>query len=148
MTSQAVSGIGTIFKRWDDSASVGVWATIAEIISISGPGMSRETIDVTSFDSTGGYREFIGSLRDGGSIELSMIFRRDTYEIMKDDFEDDTLQNYQILLPDDDATALDFEGLITELPMNIAMDDKIMTDISIKISGQITLSSGGLSSIA
>lgn len=149
MTSQAVSGIGTIFKRWNtEDSSVGIWDTISEITSISGPGMSRETIDVTSFESTGGYREFIGSLRDGGTLELSMIFRLDTYELMKDDFESDTLRNYQIDLPDDDDTNFDFKGLVTDLPLDIVIDDKISYSVTIKISGQVTISSGGASSFA
>jgi len=53
MASKAIAGVGTKFKRWNGSA----WVDIAEINSITGPSMSRDTIDVTSLDSTGGYRE-------------------------------------------------------------------------------------------
>jgi predicted secreted protein len=136
----AISGQGTKFRRWD--STTGTWAEIAEITGISGPSMSRNTIDSTVLATTGGYRTFIGALRDPGSITLNMNFTRATYEQMKDDFEDDTAQNYEIVLPDDDNTSFEFEGLVTELPLNVPTDDKITADVTIKISGQVTLESG------
>ena len=138
--SDAIAGKGTKFRRW--STTLGAWVDIAEINSINGPGMSRDTIDVTSLDSTGGYREFIGGFRDGGTVTLSMNFTRAGYELMKDDFESDVLQNYEILLPDTDATSFEFEGLVTELPLSIVPDDKVTADITIKVSGEVTLNSG------
>ena len=138
--SDAIAGKGTKFRRW--SIILGAWVDIAEINSINGPGMSRDTIDVTSLDSTGGYREFIGGFRDGGTVTLSINFTRAGYELMKEDFESDVLQNYEILLPDTDATSFEFEGLVTELPLSIVPDDKITADITIKVSGEVTLNSG------
>lgn len=141
MASNAVAGVGTVFNRWDSGA--GKWDAIAEINSITGPSMSRDTIDVTSLDSTGGYREFITGFRDGGTVVLSMNFTRTTYELMKTDFESNNAQNYQVDLPDTEGTSLDFEGLVTELPLTIPTDDKITADVTIKITGQVLLSSGG-----
>jgi len=136
--SNAVAGVGTLFRRWSGSA----WANIAEINSISGPSMSRDTIDVTSLDSTGGYREFIGGFRDSGTLQLTMNFSRTTFDLMKTDFESDTSQNYEIVLPDGDNTTLEFVGLVTELPLEITADDKITSSVSLKITGQVTVNSG------
>ena len=132
--SNAISGVGTKFNRWDGSSSPGIWTPIAEVNNITGPTKARETIDVTSLDSEGGYREFIASIRDGGTVSFSMNFTPDGYELMNNDFEDDDLQSYQIELPD--GTELEFEGFVMELPLNIVVDDKITCDISIKISGK------------
>lgn len=145
--SDAISGIGTSFKRWDSSSAVAAWVSLAEVNSISGPGMSRETIDVTSLDSTGGYREIIAALRDGGEVSFQMNFTRANYDLMKADFESDTLQNYQILLDDTDNTAIEFTGLVMEFPLNIAIDDKITIDVTIRVSGQPSVSSGGSASV-
>lgn len=138
--SLAVSGVGTSFKR-SDMASTPAFTAISEINNITGPSMSRETIDVTSLDSTGGYREFIAGFRDAGEIQFSMNFSQAGYLLMKDDFESDALRDYQIVLPDAGATTFDFSGLVVELPLDIPMDDKITCNISIKISGQVTVSS-------
>jgi len=138
--SDAFSGVGTQFRRWN--IGTGQWDAIAEITNIAGPTMTRETIDVTSLDSTGGYREFIGSFRDGGDVTLSMNFTRDGYETMKDDFESSTLQNYEIVLPDDDTTSFEFEGLVTTAPLAVSTGDKVSSSVTIKVSGQVTLNSG------
>ena len=138
MASNAIAGVGTSFRKW----SGGVWVPIAEITSISGPTMTRDFIDVTSLDSTSGYREFITGFRDAGTVSLTMNFTRATYDSMKADFESSVLQNYEIFLPDDDGTSLEFTGLVTELPLEIPTDDKITANVTIKISGPVTVNSG------
>ena len=143
MSSNAVAGVGTKFRRWDGSN----WVNIAEINSITGPNKSRDTIDVTSLDSTGGYREFIGGFRDGGTVTLPMNFTRDTYDLMNTDFESDDLQNYEIFLPDDEATSFEFAALVTELGLAVPVDDKITADVTLKVSGQVTVNSGSGSSV-
>ena len=138
MASTAVAGVGTIFQRWSGSA----WAAIAEINSISGPSMSRDTIDVTSLSSNGGYREFISGFRNPGTVQLSMNFTRQTYDLFKTDFESNVSKNYRILFPDSETTLLEFIGLVTELPINITADDKITADVTIQVTGPIETDSG------
>ncbi len=142
--SNAISGLGTKFLRWDSSAPAGSsdWRAIAEIISISGPTMTREFIDVTSLDSTGGYREFIAGFRDGGTVTLNMNFTSATYAVMKDDFEDRDSQFYEIVLPDENNTSFEFEGLVTELPLEIPTDDRVTANVTIKVVGKVEVNSG------
>ena len=140
MTTDAISGVGTSFKR-GDAASNEVFTAIAEINSISGPTMSRNFIDVTSLDSTGGYREFIGSFRDPGTVTLNMNFTRDGYIQMKTDFEASSSVNYQIVLPDSGNTTLDFTAFVTDLPLDIPLDDKITINVTLKVTGQVTVTS-------
>lgn len=137
--SNAVSGVGTVFQRWDEDLYD--FVRIAEITAINGPGMTRDIIDVTSLSSVGGYREFIASFRNGGTVGLSMNFTRATYERMKADFESDLQQFYRFLLPDTASTACSFYGCVTELPLSIPADDKITSDITIQISGEVNVSS-------
>ena len=138
MPSSAVAGVGTIFQRWSGSA----WAAISEINSITGPSMSRDTIDVTSLDSTGGYREFIAGFRNPGTVQLSMNFTRASYELFKTDFESNVVKNCRIVLPDAENTSVEFMGLVTELPMTIPADDKVTCDVTIQLSGPIDMDSG------
>jgi predicted secreted protein len=138
--SDAIAGVGTVFNRENDGSS-GVFTAIAEINSITGPGMTRDFIDVTSLDSTGGYREFIGGFRDGGQVTLNMNFTRDGYEQMRLDFTDDDSVNYQIILPDTSNTTLDFAAFVTDLPLSITPDDKVTVDVTLKVTGEVTLTS-------
>jgi len=140
MASQALSGVGTQFKR-SDMASSPTFSAIAEINSIQGPDKSRGTIDVTSLDSTGGYREFIGSFRDGGQVVLEMNFSRDGYLAMNDDFEIETLVDYQIVLADTGATTFSFSGFVTNIGLAIPMDNKMTAPVTIKVSGMVEIES-------
>jgi predicted secreted protein len=138
MASSAVSGVGTHFKR------NGV--NLAEVNSITGPTMTRDFIDVTSLDSTGGYREFITGFRDAGTISLSMNFTVASYQALKQDFESPIAQHYSIELGDLTTTTFEFEGLVTEIPLTIPTDDKITADCTIKITGKVVMtgeSTGG-----
>jgi len=139
--SKAIAALGIIFNRWDKDNSA--WGAISEISGISGPSKSRDTIEVTHFQSLDSYREFIGGLRDGGDVSLTMNFTRDTYDIMNADFEDDEKQVYKIILPDEKNTTFEFQGLVTELPLGAEIGDKVSADCTIKISGKVEEYDGG-----
>jgi len=138
--SDAIASVGTQFRRYDPSTTS--WVRQAEVLSINGPTKTRETIDVTNLDSTGGYREFIASFRDGGTVQLSMNFTRATYEQMNDDFEDDEAKNYEIVLPDAETTTLEFVAFVTDLPLAIAVGNQVTADVTLKVTGQPVLNSG------
>ena len=141
MASTAVSGVGTKFQRWNGSAYV----SLAEVNSITGPSMTRAFIDVTSLDSTGGYREFITGFRDAGTISLKMNFTTASYAFIKEDFQKVAANAYKIVLSDPGLSTLEFEGLVTELPLSIPTDDKISADCTIKVTGEVYFVTGGSS---
>ena len=138
MASNAFLGVGTTFSRSETEA--GTYTPLAEVLNIDGPTMSRDTPEVTNLDSADGYKEFIAGFRDAGTISLPMNFTHDTYEIMLDDFEDDTLKYYRIDMPNTEATRLQFAGLITACPVSIQSASQVTSNVSIKISGKPTLS--------
>lgn len=133
MASNAIAGVGAVFKRGE--------ASVAEIISITGPNLTRGTIDVTSLDSTNGYREFIAGFRDGGEVTLSMSFTRDTWDDFKDDFDSDENVSYSIVMPDTGETTFGFSALVTALGIGIPLDDRISSDVTLKIDGELTMTS-------
>jgi len=133
MASNAISGVGTITKRGTQ--------TIAEINSISGPNLSRGTIDVTSLDSTGGYREFIASFRDGGEVTLNCNWTLAEYSEWLEDFSVESLVAYTIQLNNTQDTIIGFNALCTSVGMAIPLDDKVTNDVTLKISGPLTITS-------
>jgi predicted secreted protein len=136
--TNAVASVGALLKKYTGTA----WVSVGEVINISGPTMSREIIDVTSLASIGGYKEFIAGFRDPGTLTFTMNFTRADYETMKTDFESDTEKDYELILPDDDVTTLEFSGLVTELPLNLDPGSQITCNITIKVTGQVTVNSG------
>lgn len=143
--SDAIASVGTTFGRWDSGLSA--WANLSEVNSISGPGMTRELIDVTSLDSTGGYREYLGGFRDGGQVQLVMNFTRANYIKLLADYESDDLGTYRIHFPDDEDTTIVFMGFVMEIPISIAAGEKVTVNCNFKVSGEPVLSSGESSGI-
>lgn len=133
MPSNAFAGVGTVFKR------AGV--AVAEVNSVTGPNSTRNQIDVTSLDSTGGYKEYIGGFRDGGEVTLNMNFTKSTYGLMQNDFEDDALVAYSVVLSDASATTIAFSGFVQNLGFAVPTDDKVTADVTIKVSGAVTITS-------
>ncbi len=131
-----IAGVGAKFQRWSGSAYV----DISQITNVTGPSASREMTDVTALDTTGGYRKFIGSFRDSGTLNVSMNFTNAGYKQMKTDFESATPVGYQLSLPDEAAgalgTSVQFYGLVQELPLTVPTDAQVTADIVIKISGK------------
>lgn len=138
MSTNAISGQGTKFFR------NGVM--VAEINSIEGPGKSRDTIDVTTLDDIEGYRQYIGGLREPGTVVLNMNFTRASYDLFNEDFENDDLQDYEIHFPDPDETIFSFRGFVNELPISVPIGDKITMDVTIQISGKVEVSGSSASS--
>lgn len=135
MSTEAIAAVGTVFNR-GNSFSSETFSPVSEINSISGISASAEEIDVTTLESTGGWREFIRGFRNAGTITLNMNWTRDNYITMLGDFESDDSINYQLVLPDASNTTIDFAGYVTELPMEIPTGDKVTMTVTIKVTGQ------------
>jgi predicted secreted protein len=142
MAVTGITGVGTVFRRWNTLTSQ--WGDIAGITNIGGPSATRETHDTTALDTVGGYRTFIAGFRDGGEISLDMIFDRTGFDLMQADFESNVKANYEIVLPDDDSTSFEFEGLVTGIPLTIP-EGPVTVSVTIKISGEVTVNSGSYS---
>ena len=140
MASEAFAGVGTKFQRWNGAT----WDDVAEVNAIEGPGMTKDTLEVTSLDTDAGYNEFITGFTEGGTLTLDMNFTRETYELMKEDFESDEVRSYRIQLPDYDSEPSTFtiEGLVIELPITMTADDKVTADVVIQITSQVILDIG------
>lgn len=147
MSNAAITGVGAKFFRWNtEDSSAAFWDEEAEINSITFDGFSRETIDVTDLktaSNNNGYRSKITGLRDAGTFSFNMNYTRDQYEKMKADFESDSNQIYLVVLPDTEETYLEFEGLLTELPLDIPLEDTISSDLTVAIDGKVDIGSGG-----
>ncbi|HYI67130.1 MAG TPA: phage tail tube protein [Candidatus Limnocylindrales bacterium] len=50
------------------------FTTIAEVLDISGPNLTRDTEDVTPHDAVDGYEEFIATLRRTGEVTFDVNF--------------------------------------------------------------------------
>lgn len=64
----AVKGKGAAFWLHDGTALT----KVADVLIITPPSPSRDTIDTTTHDSSGDYREFISALIDAGEFSITL----------------------------------------------------------------------------
>lgn len=129
---------GTQFKR--ETNTPGTYQTIANVTDISGPSREREAIEVTAHDSPDQYREFVKGLKDGGEVEVTLNYDPGvaTIEALDDDFEEDDLRSYQVVIfpGTADEYTWEFDALITSLGDEFPHDDKMERTCTVKISGK------------
>lgn len=73
MSSNAVYAQGTIIAR-ETTPGSGIYTTIAEAKSITGPAVDRDEIEVTHQQSPAKHREVIAGLRDSGEISFDVNY--------------------------------------------------------------------------
>lgn len=130
-------GFGTQLQR-GDGAGPEVFTKIADVTNISGPGLSRETLDMTSHDSVDGWMEFVGGLKDPGEVSADINYQPSEHDSLVDDFEDTEPRNYRLVFPD--ATTWTFPSILTGFEPEAPYDDKLSASLTFKVSGKPTLS--------
>jgi len=132
-------GAGSSFKR-GDGASPESFTTIGDVISIAGPNISKDEIEVTALDSAS--KEFIAALDDPGELTLELNWNpQDSEHVnLRSDAEGTTQRNYQIVWNDVSSTQVDFTGEVMEFSINTEANDAVKASVRIKISGSLTWS--------
>ncbi len=132
MTTAATAGFGTTLAK-------GATA-IAELTSITGPGVSADAIDVTSHGSANTFREFLAGVKDGGeiSIEGNLVVTDAGQMALITDITDGSVDAYTLTYPNTDASTWTFSALVTAFQINAPFDDKLGFSATLKVSGKPT----------
>ena len=143
MTSSAFWPYGTTIKIGDDGTSE-TFTAIAEVKDITPPQMSKDSIEVTSQDSTSGFREFIPGWKDAGevSFEANWLPNAATHDGttgLLASFNDDLNHNWLIVLPTAVSITLAFTGHVTNFEPDLPMEDGAGLSATIKLTGVITI---------
>jgi hypothetical protein len=139
----ATKGKGAKFYLWDATAVPPALAKVAEVTSITPPSPTRDTIDTTTHDSVGDYREFIASLIDAG--EATFVINYNPGSV------DETLIRAAFTSGAVSAFAVDLNkpgggvqrrtsgsAILTGFaPGDVVIDDKMTATVTLKVSGPI-----------
>lgn len=151
------TAFGTILAVGNGETPSEEFSEIAQVKDISGPSMSRETIDVTNHQSPSGYNEFLASVIDGGEVTF-------TVEYDPEDSTHDqttgllylmgltTTRNWKLIFPVETVTpgtyeCLNFAALVTGFNPNAPVKGSLTVDITLKVAGAVTQSSYASASI-
>jgi len=122
------AAFGTVVKL--DTVALG------GVISLSGPGVTIDTIDVTSHSSTSGYREFVEGLADGGELTMEIIFDDANELVLATKRAAGLTVTIEITWPG--AIVWSAEAWLTGIEPNAASDGALTATVTWKITGVIT----------
>ena len=133
----AINTTGTTFTY--DSEVIG------EVVTISAPSISVATIDTTTLDSI--HRTFMGGSIDSGEVSLEIMIDPASTDAAKFESEFDTdataaptAKACVITFPAAaTATTYSFSAILTGFDMSIAQDEKITANITLKVTGAVTV---------
>lgn len=133
--SNADIGYGASFGI--EGSTAGTYVDVAEVVAITPPGMTREAVDATHLESTDGYREFIGGLKETGEASITLNFVPSATDALVTAFEAAT-GSYQITFPN--GVKLQFDGFFTAYnPPELTPGGIMQATATIKATGKATL---------
>ncbi len=142
MATNAISAHGTLVKIGDGGGSE-VFTTIAELMDIPGPQMTRTIIDVTS-QSAVGWREKIAGLKDPGSLALDMNFvptdATQSYSAgLIKDFVNGTRRNFQLVFPNGASTTWTLPAIVKSIAPDAPVDGRLALKCELELCSAPTL---------
>ena len=123
---------GTVF-RFNDTV-VGKLSSVGEIAPAS------EAVDVTTLDSTGGYREFLQGYRDSGEVELTGFHDAGDagQKALRSAYASGAVGAFLVEFPD--GTKVSFSGYVKGHTIGSAeVDGAIGFGAVVRISGAVTV---------
>ena len=135
---------GTVLNMGNGDGPPETFEAVANIRSIGGPGLSLDTEDVTTHDSTSAWEEVVATILRTGEMTLGIIYdpvegTHDATTGLVYQLENKLLTNYQIIFPDAAATEWDFASYVTGFEPTEPHDGALTADVKMKLSGAPTL---------
>lgn len=120
-----------------------VYEDIGRITALSVPSLSTDIVETTAMDSTNAFKEFIKGLKDWGEVSFTTnadpVSATDTtnyYDKVKAAAIADTVGTWKVTFPN--STTLTFSALTSGFSINANPGEVITTDVTLKITGDIT----------
>jgi len=130
-----LDAFGVILER-EETIDAEDFVAIANIESLSGPGVEREQIDVTSHDSPEQWEEFVFGIKRTGEVSCDVNYDPSEHDgILQGDFATSEPRNYRIIWPDPAETIWAFKAGLTGFEPDAPHDDKLSASLTFKLSG-------------
>lgn len=138
----AVKGKGAKLHIWDATLGTPALVEISEVVEVTPPDPTRDTIDTTHHGSSGDYREFIASLIDAGEGTATIHYTPDSTEdqLLNAVFASGELTQFAIDVNKGDGNQWRISGsmILTNYAIqNVVIDDKMTANITMKVSGPL-----------
>lgn len=121
----------------------GTQVVVGKLTSVGEIAPEAEEVDITTLESTGGYREYMQGFRDSGELEITGFHDVDDagQTALRTAFASGASGAFEVKFPDD--TAVTFSGFIKSHTIGSAeVDGAIGFGAVIRISGAVTVTEG------
>ena len=121
----------------------GTQVVVGKLTSVGEIAPEAEEVDITTLESTGGYREYMQGFRDSGELEITGFHDADDagQTALRTAFASGASGSFEVKFPDD--TAVTFSGFIKSHTIGSAeVDGAIGFGAVIRISGTVTVTEG------
>jgi len=119
-----------------------VFVAIPSLVSVSGPSLGMETVDVTTHDSTGGWREHLTTVKDGGTVTAVFLYDPDDthHAAMQTNFAAGTETTFKEVLTTANSAEIDYNGFVTGYEVEPgAIDGRLELTMTIQVTGAVTI---------
>lgn len=116
---------------------------IAQVAAISGPGLSLDTEDVTTHDSTDAWEEVVATILRSGEVSLDLVFdpALASHTALITQKESKESEEFELWFPDDAFTAWVFDAFVTGFEPDSPHDGALTASVTLKITGVPALDS-------
>lgn len=127
---------------WDsefaiESTTPGSYTKLAEVVAITPPGMTRDTVEVTHLESADEWKQYIAGLKDAGEASITLNFVPSATDSLLAAFNAKT-GKYQITFPN--SIRLQFSGFFTAYnPPELTPGGVMQATAKIKATGAVTM---------
>lgn len=117
----------------------------AQVQSISGPGLSLDTEDVTTHDSTDGWEEVVGTILRSGEITLDIVYdpanatHKNAAGGLIYKLTQRTADEYTLVFSDTANTTWTFNAFVTGFEPGAPHDGALTASVKMKPTGKPTL---------
>jgi hypothetical protein len=132
-------------KLYYDADGVSTYTQLTGIISMSGPDQTVEMKDQTDLDSTSGWKEYCAGFKDGGTLTAVIhVVKAMINTIHGTLFGTNYYWEVRFPLQTGESTAskFGFQGTLNGCSTEIPADDTVTCQITIKVNGPVTWTSG------
>lgn len=133
-------GFGCDFQLSTNGGST--YASVGSVVDITVAGFKAGDVQTTSIQLTTPWHTFQAKLGDGGVIKFKLIYQKTQYQTILNNFRVNNL--FKLIFSDVNVTAstLVISGYINEIPITLPLEDMIVTEVSVKVSGQPVFTPG------
>ena len=132
-----MAGVDAFGTEWAMHDGASTYVAVAEVTSISVLDVSVDSIDVSSHDSAGQWREFVAGMKDGGELSMDINYDPSLHGAIWSALG--ATRNHRITLTDTGAATVSFSGFISGIKADAPYDDKLAATVSIKVDGAVTI---------